>query len=135
MTTTSALNQQSATPVPLDMESAAGRARDGAATGGKPAADTRDLLSYAQELVGKQYELYQWCETKIQSLVTVNGLLLGGFFLLLDKYPLVGGGERALAMGTAAILAASLLLALHHLIPRLDSRVGNTDNPRSVIGI
>jgi hypothetical protein len=99
------------------------------------AADARDLLGYAQELVSKQYDLYQWCETKVQSLVTVNGLLLGGFFLLIDRFALVGRGERALAFSTAGILAMSLLLALHHLIPRLDSRVGNTDNPRSVIGI
>jgi hypothetical protein len=77
-----------------------------------------------------------WCESKIYSLITVDSLLFGALFLVVGTRVHVTSALNKSDFGvTVAFLATSLVISLWHIEPKMDSRVGNYDNPRSSIGI
>lgn len=112
--------------------------------------DFRDLLEYTTQIIEKRYDLYHWCEQKIASLATIDGVLLASLFLLVGSIP--GQGQKYLVLSDQVIidlrdlailallealicLLISISVCLWHIIPLMDSKVGNQTNPRSVIGI
>lgn len=97
-----------------------------------------DVYEFTLDINRHRYDLYTWCESKIYSLVMVNSILFGAIFLVVGKSNSVAiktGVNKALLGATVVLLAFSLLLSLWHIIPKMDSRVGNQANPRSSIAI
>jgi len=95
-----------------------------------------DILEYSADINRHRYDLYMWCESKIYSLITVDSLLFGALFLVVGTRVHVTSVINKCDLGfTVACLAASLVISLWHIEPKMDSRVGNYDNPRSSIGI
>jgi hypothetical protein len=94
------------------------------------------ILQYTTGIVDKRHDLYQWCEQKIASLATIDGILLAGVFLL------IGGGAHhhphiflGAAIESLICLTISLITSLWHIIPIKDAKVGNSTNIRTIIGI
>ena len=99
--------------------------------------DQLTIYSYSIGILEKQYGLYNWCETKVRTLVTVNGILLGAMFLRLtaEDFPLTGWVNILLAVGTVAFFTISLVLCLYHLSPRMWSgRIEDRKHLRTVRG-
>jgi hypothetical protein len=94
------------------------------------------IYEFTTEINKHRYDLYNWCETKIQSLITVDSILLGALIVTINGHLKLNDWTNALAVGiAAALLTSSLAISLWHIEPKMDSKVGNYDNPRSSIGI
>ncbi len=94
----------------------------------------KGIYDFSIDVLGKRYDTYQWCEDKVNTLVTLNGLLIGALFVTIDK---IFSKSECLnfVMASLAILflATSLALSLYHIIPKMNSgRI--TRNIRTVIG-
>ena len=96
-----------------------------------------DIHSYSLDVLSKKYDLYDWCETKINTLVTVDGILLGALVLLFggDKFALKGAINLGLATAAALLFTASLGFSLYHVDPKMWSgRITDQKNLRTVKG-
>lgn len=99
-----------------------------------------DVYAFSADINERRYGLYTWCEDKIKTLVTVDSILYGALFIILGKdnvFPVVPGMHwHFLAVaGAFASLTASLVISIWHIEPKMDSKVGNIENPRTSIGI
>lgn len=105
-----------------------------AGSSGSP--DLAAILAFAERIADKRYDLYHWCEQKVYTLATIDGILFAGVFLLVIRVP---DQARyvflAAAIETMTCLIISLTLALWHVNPLMDAKVGNSTNPRTVIGV
>lgn len=93
---------------------------------------------YALDVLHSRYELYAWCEAKVNNLVTVSGVLLGAVFLIITNDKIRHGWtafDYTLASLGSVMLATGLILSLVHIIPKMDSGLGNETNPRVTIAI
>lgn len=85
-------------------------------------------------ILESRYALYAWCETKMQTLAAVDSILLGAVAITIGQhYKLNSGLHDTLAGATAFFLVASLAVILWHIIPLMNSGVGNDNNPRSTV--
>lgn len=97
------------------------------------AVDDGDRVAFLASLLERKYALYDWTETKIASLIALDGLLLAAAFVLLDSR----GGKRlptfrgdlsettvspALMLLSVMPLLVSLLICLWHITPTMNSR-------------
>jgi hypothetical protein len=93
------------------------------------------VLAFTQDILDKKYDLYHWCESKIASLLTLDSILLGGLFLVITTHGhFANPVDYWLIASTAAILLASLSVALVHIMPAMNSGLTSGKNPRTVIG-
>lgn len=99
-------------------------------------AEVSSVLEFANDALDKKYELYNWCETKMGTLVTLDGLLLAGLFALfgsrLNSSDQIQLWAFRLAVG---LMCASLFVALWHIVPKLRSGLVPVGNVRTVAGI
>jgi hypothetical protein len=92
------------------------------------------ILEYSLDILEKKYDLYMWCETKVHTLVTLNGLLLGGIFVLVSSHKVSGVISLSLLGATLLFLLSSLFLALWHVKPLMYSGRTKLKNLRTTIG-
>lgn len=101
---------------------------------GKDVAPPEMILEYAHDILEKKYALYMWCETKVQTLVTLDGLLLGGVFLAVGSIGVSGVLSVSLLATTLLFLLSSLVISLWHVKPLMFSGRTKLKNLRTVIG-
>ena len=100
----------------------------------KGAAPLKTILEYSRDILEKKYRLYIWCETKVNTLVTLDGLLLGGVFLAIGSIG-VSGMLSVVSVTTAFMfILASLIVSLWHIKPLMFSGRTSRKNLRTVIG-
>lgn len=84
-------------------------------------------------LLDRKYALYDWTETKIASLIALDGLLLAASFVLFDsrednRFPTFRGDltettvAPVLMLLTVLPLLTSLLICLWHITPSMNSK-------------
>lgn len=94
-----------------------------------------EVLNFTQDVLDKKYGLYQWCEMKINTLVVLDGLLLGGVYVVIDKFGKIDGFFELAMLGLAGFfLFGSLLISLFHIKPAMNSKRTSERNIRTVIG-
>ena len=113
---------------------------EGTATGVMPLPedDLGRALEFSTDVLHSRYELYSWCEDKVQNLVTVSGVLLGAAFLIITNDSLRKGWtnlDYTLASVAGVLLGSGLIVSLYHIIPKMNSGLGNETNPRVTIAI
>lgn len=89
---------------------------------------------YALDILSKKYHLYDWCEDKISTLVTIDGLLIGGLLLVINLREITGWARLASFSLSLALLMGSILISLWHVIPVMYSGRSSRRNPRTVVG-
>lgn len=103
-------------------------------------ADSELILQFTGDVLDKRYNIYGWCETKVNNLIALNGLLLAAIFVVVgfsSKRPIDNFCALTQNMSTAGailFLCVSLFKALAHIRPKMNSGTGTGMNPRSVIG-
>lgn len=98
------------------------------------------LLTFTYDIGDKQYRSYSWNDSKVQCLLTVNAALIAGIlflaqFLTTNTQIDIVGLPIIFFIFAFFLLSTSLIYCLKHSIPRLNSKIGNEDNLRTIIGI
>lgn len=101
-------------------------------------------IQYLENIVGKQLDLYNWCEEKVSTLATIDSILLAVATLFIDKLDFFKTATslhmKLLNTGITILillpLFASLAIALWHIRPKM-GHASNTGRPnhRSSNGI
>ena len=110
-----------------------------------------DKIEYFEGIVSKQLDLYIWCEEKVNTLATINAIMLTAatFFVeytesnvstQADGVSYIGVHFKLIMILIMVLpIFISLAITLFHVIPKMRSRnfVSPKDNPihRSVVGI
>ena len=102
--------------------------------------DPNKLLEWTYVIGDKQYFLYSWNDAKISGLLTVDAALMAGILFVLQL--LDGASNLNLTLfpllfyaSSFVVLAISIIICLLHTIPRLNSKMGNGHNLKTMIGI
>lgn len=102
--------------------------------------DSQQIFEFTKDVLDKRYNIYGWCETKVYNLITLNGLILAAIFVVVGfsaRQPIdtwLALGQYLSTAGAILFLCASLLQALRHIRPKMNSGTGTGKNPRSVVG-
>lgn len=112
--------------------------------GGRFSEPSDEKIHYLENIVGKQLDLYNWCEEKVSTLATLDSILLAAATLFIDKMDFFEAGDsiqvRLLNTGIIILillpLFISLAIALWHIRPKM-GRASNKGRPnhRSSNGI
>lgn len=90
--------------------------------------------AFVLDILDKKYRIYDWCEQKISTLVTIDGLLLGALFLAVDTSAIQGWKMFTLFGLSIALLLGSILISLWHVVPLMYSGRSHPKNPRTSYG-
>lgn len=115
-------------------EAEQGAGPDNASTSSHQGGSLQDTHLYALDILAKKYHLYDWCEKKISTLVTIDGLLIGGLLLVIDLDALSRWKMLACFGLSLALLMGSILISLWHVIPVMYGGRSSRRNPRTVVG-
>jgi hypothetical protein len=97
-------------------------------------ARVEEILKYSLDILEKKYDLYMWCEAKVGTLVTLDGLLFGAIFVLVSSRKVSGLLSLSLLGVTLLFLLSSLLLSTWHIKPLMYSGRTKLKNLRTTIG-
>lgn len=93
------------------------------------------LLNFTSDIIDKQYRSYIWSDGKVQALVTIDVALIAGILLIIRSFDIVSFLVFGLLICSFLFFTISVLICLVHAIPRMNSRIGNEANLRTIIGI
>jgi Na+-transporting methylmalonyl-CoA/oxaloacetate decarboxylase gamma subunit len=92
------------------------------------------VYDFTIDIIDKQYRSYTWSDGKVQALVTMDAALIAGLLLVFQVFK--PDAFALTFLGVSFVLfILGFLFCLVHAIPRLNSKVGNEDNFRTIIGI
>lgn len=102
--------------------------------------DQELLLAWTYDIGDKQYRSYSWNDAKVQCLLTVDAALIAGLLFVIQLVDGVGaikieGAPLLFYALSFLLLSISLIYCLLHSIPKLNSKIGNEGNLRTIIGI
>lgn len=90
---------------------------------------------FSVELLQRKYHLYDWTEQKINSLISLNGLLIAAIFVLIsNRSPWTGTLKPLLAIACVGPLLASATSCLWHIVPTMNSRRVPSSDLNRVVG-
>jgi hypothetical protein len=92
------------------------------------------ILAYSNGILERKYDLYMWCEAKVGTLVTLDGLLLGGLFVIIKFNEISGFVDLSLLFLILSLMLSSLVISLWHTKPLMFSGRTRSRNLRTVIG-
>jgi hypothetical protein len=100
------------------------------------AVDDDNKIQYLERLSQKQLDLYDWNETKVNTLVLVDSVLLGAATLYLDKINIMRTepslwftlGNIILVLVLLLPLCFSLIIALFHIADKMSSGKANSSD-------
>lgn len=93
------------------------------------------LIEYTYGIIDKQFFSYSFNYQKIQGIIAIDSALIAGIFVGIQAFKINDIAMYILFAISLLLLLISLLLCLFHSIPEIDSRIGNDDNLRTLIGI
>ena len=93
------------------------------------------LLNFTSDIIDKQYRSYIWSDGKVHALVTIDVALIAGILLIIQRFEVVSVLVFGLLICSFLFFTISVLICLVHAIPRMNSRIGNEANLRTIIGI
>lgn len=95
-------------------------------------------MAFASEILDKRYQLYTWCEEKMNTLSTVNSILLGVILALTGTvFKLASPLAVTALVACGAMILMSFVVVLIHIIPTMTNRkYDKTErNIRTTVGI
>ena len=119
--------------------------------------DKDKILNWSYVVGDKQYFLYSWNDAKVSGLITVDAALMAGILFVLQLLDFSSPNNQAATQATQTatqntglylgvfpliffaisfiLLALSIIFSLVHTIPKLNSKMGNGRNLKTMIGI
>jgi hypothetical protein len=107
--------------------------------------NNEEKMQYLEGIVSKQLELYTWCEEKVNTLATIDSILLGAATFFIEHVKVVSKSPNPwiipinIAMISVLLLpiSISLVITLWHIRPKMRSGAipQKRPNHRSVAGI
>jgi len=91
------------------------------------------LFNWTLDIIDKEYSLYSWNDEKIQSILTIDASLMVGLFVVLQVKNL--SNIKDFIVVALLFLLASIFICVVHSVPKLNSKIGNELNLRTMIGI
>lgn len=87
------------------------------------------VLEFTYTVLDKKYSLYEWTHNKLNTLVSINGLAVGGMLVLATSshQSITGSAWVHWTVFVLAITAfsVSIALSLYNTLPKMDSGIGN----------
>lgn len=93
------------------------------------------IYDYTLNIVDKQYRSYVWNDTKVQSLITINAALFAGLLVIRQLFGNMDIFPAILLIVSLVLQIMSLIILLIHIVPRINSKIGNELNLRTMVGI
>jgi hypothetical protein len=90
--------------------------------------DCRLILDFTLGIIDRKYQLYEWTETKIGTLVSIDSLIIGGVLVLATQDSFGIGKSfwnKAFFIAPLIVLGVSIMFSLAHTVPKMDSGIGN----------
>ena len=101
-----------------------------------PAPQTKEqLLSFTYDILDKQFRTYIWNESKSNALITIDAALIAGILLFFQLFDYISTISLILMAVSFCLLILSFIICLIHAIPRIDAKIGNKDNLRTIVFI
>lgn len=95
----------------------------------------KQAYDFTTDIIDKQYRSYVWNDGKVQALVAIDAALIVGIFLIQQIFYPISLVDLCLLGASFLFLIISFLVCLVHVIPRMNSKIGNESNFRTMIGI
>ena len=90
--------------------------------------DCQLILEFTLGIIDRKYQLYEWTETKISTLISIDGLIVGGVLVLAaqDNFGIGSSSwDKLFFVAPLVVLAFSIMFSLAHTVPKMDSGIGN----------
>jgi len=106
---------------------------------GRTSDEVRDIYDFTLDILEKKYNLYEWTHNKLNTLVSINSLVIGGILVLStsDKFKLHETRlDHVLFVLPIITLVTSIGMSLWSTLPKMDAGIGNRQfrNLRQVVG-
>jgi hypothetical protein len=90
---------------------------------------------FTSDIIDKQYRSYNWNDAKMASLITIDGAMIAGLWTVIQLFGTANAILLALLHFALVFFFISVINCLIHIIPKINSKIGNEDNLRTMIGI
>lgn len=91
-----------------------------------------EKIQYLENIVGKQLDLYNWCEEKVSTLATLDSILLAAATLFIDNMNFFKAEntlqERIINIGIVALILLPLFISLSIALWHIRPKMGNASN-------
>jgi Na+-transporting methylmalonyl-CoA/oxaloacetate decarboxylase gamma subunit len=93
------------------------------------------LLGFTYDILDKQFRTYIWNESKSNALITIDAALIAGVLIFFQLFKYISVVSLILMGVSFLFFILSFIICLVHTIPRIDAKIGNKDNLRTIICI
>jgi len=94
------------------------------------------LLAFTHDILDKQFRItFNWNESKSNVLITINAAMIAGMFLFFQLFNNISIMLLILMGVSFLFFISSFIICLVHAKPRIDAKIGNNINPRTIICI
>ena len=93
------------------------------------------IYEHTLSIIDKQYRSYTWNDSKVQSLITIDAALFAGTLVIRQIFGNMNVIATTFLICTMAAQIVSLIVSLIHIIPKINSKIGNELNLRTIVGI
>ena len=93
------------------------------------------IYEHTLSIIDKQYRSYTWNDSKVQSLITIDAALFAGTLVIRQIFGNMNVIATTFLICAMAAQIVSLIVSLIHIIPKINSKIGNELNLRTIVGI
>lgn len=93
------------------------------------------IYEHTLSIIDKQYRSYTWNDSKVQSLITIDAALFAGTLVIKQIFGNMNVIATTFLICAIAAQIVSLIVSLIHIIPKINSKIGNELNLRTIVGI
>jgi hypothetical protein len=87
------------------------------------------------DIIDKQYRSYNWNDSKMASLITIDGAMIAGVWTVIQLFGPTNVISLTLLLLALVSFFLSVVNCLLHVIPKINSKIGNENNLRTMVGI
>ena len=94
-----------------------------------------EKIAYTSHIIDTHFLTFNWLDVKMQALLAIAVASLAAATFVIKDLPGLSVYESVIIVTACFLLAIGMIISLIHLIPILNSGVGNITNPRVAIAI
>lgn len=101
----------------------------------KTTATLDEKIAYTSHIIDTHFQTFNWLDVKMQALLAIAVASLAAATFLIKDLSGLSVYESVIIVTACVLLAIGMIISLFHLVPILNSGVGNITNPRVAIAI
>ena len=94
-----------------------------------------EKITYTSHIIDTHFQTFNWLDVKMQALLVIAAASLAAGTFAIKDLPGLSIYESVIIVIACCLLIIGMIISLIHLVPILDSGVGNITNPRVAIVI